>query len=38
MECLRTLGIGHRRGGYRNPESQAYVESWFGKLKEREVW
>ena len=20
------------------PESQAFIESWFGKLKEREVW
>ena len=32
------LGIRHRRGGYRDPESQAFIESWFGKLKEREVW
>ncbi len=32
------LGIKHRRGGYRDPESQAFIESWFGKLKEREVW
>jgi putative transposase len=31
------LGIRHRRGGYRDPESQAFIESWFGKLKEREV-
>ena len=30
--------IRHRRGGYRDPESQAFIESWFGKLKEREVW
>ena len=35
---LAELGIGHRRGGYRDPESQAFIESWFGKLKEREVW
>jgi putative transposase len=35
---LRELGITHRRGGYRDPESQAFIESWFGKLKEREVW
>src|SRR5262249_51595494 len=34
---LAELGIGHRRGGYRDPESQAFIESWFGKLKEREV-
>ncbi|MGH3555435.1 MAG: IS3 family transposase [Mycobacterium sp.] len=35
---LTQLGIRHRRGGYRDPESQAFIESWFGKLKEREVW
>jgi putative transposase len=35
---LFELGIGHRRGGYRDPESQAFIESWFGKLKQREVW
>lgn len=35
---LGKLGIKHRRGGYRDPESQAFIESWFGKLKEREVW
>jgi putative transposase len=35
---LAELAIRHRRGGYRDPESQAFIESWFGKLKEREVW
>ena len=35
---LAELEIRHRRGGYRDPESQAFIESWFGKLKEREVW
>jgi putative transposase len=35
---LAKLGIRHRRGGYRDPESQAFIESWFGKLKQREVW
>ena len=30
--------ITHRRGGYRDPESQAFIESWFGKLKERLLW
>jgi putative transposase len=35
---LGELGIQHRRGGYRDPESQAFIESWFGKLKQREVW
>src|SRR6266513_4596813 len=34
---LGELGMKHRRGGYRDPESQAFIESWFGKLKEREV-
>ena len=29
---------GGRRGGYRDPESQASIESWFSKLKERLVW
>ncbi len=37
-QTLSGLGIRHRRGGYRDPESQAFIESWFGKLKEREVW
>ena len=32
------LGVTHRRGGYRDPESQALIESWFGKLKQRLVW
>ena len=36
--ALAELGIRHRRGGYRDPESQAFIESWFGKLKQREVW
>ncbi|MCA1701059.1 MAG: IS3 family transposase [Actinobacteria bacterium] len=35
---LQTLGVCHRRGGYRDPESQAFIESWFAKLKERCVW
>jgi putative transposase len=26
-----------RRPGH-DPESQAFIESWFGKLKEREAW
>jgi putative transposase len=36
--ALSRLGIAHRRGGYRDPESQAFIESWFAKLKERCVW
>jgi putative transposase len=35
---LARQGITHRRGGYRDPESQAFIESWFGKLKQRCVW
>jgi putative transposase len=35
---LRALGVAHRRGGYRDPESQAFIESWFSKLKERLIW
>jgi putative transposase len=35
---LLDQGVRHRRGGYRDPESQAFIESWFSKLKEREVW
>lgn len=35
---MAELGIRHGRGGYRNPESQAFIENWFGELKQREVW
>ena len=35
---LAELEITHRRGGYRDPESQAFIESWFSKLKERLIW
>jgi len=35
---LAEHGVSHRRGGYRDPESQAFIESWFGKLKQRLVW
>ena len=35
---LVEFGVTHRRGGYRDPESQAFIESWFGKLKQRLVW
>ena len=37
-QVLSGLGVAHRRGGYRDPESQAFIESWFSKLKERCVW
>jgi len=35
---LAELGVTHRRGGYRDPESQAFIESWFSKLKQRCIW
>jgi transposase InsO family protein len=35
VAAVSGLGIAHRRGGDRDPESQAFIESWFGKLKER---
>jgi transposase InsO family protein len=35
---LKELGIVHRRGGYGDPESQVFIESWFSKLDERCVW
>jgi putative transposase len=35
---LAAHGVAHRRGGYRDPESQAFIESWFSKLKQRCIW
>jgi putative transposase len=35
---LLARGITHRRGGYRDPESQAFIESWFGQFKKRLAW
>ena len=35
---LTEHGIIHRRGGHRDPESQAFIESWFSKLKQRLIW
>ena len=35
---LTELGITHRRGGYRDPESQAFIKSWSSKLKQRCIW
>ena len=35
---LSTRGVTHRRGGYRAPESQAFIESWFGQFKKRCAW
>ena len=37
-QLLSGLGIAHRRGGYRDPEWQAFIESWFRYLKERVIW
>jgi putative transposase len=37
-ENLAEHGVTRRRGGYRDPESQAFIESWFGRVKERLVW
>jgi transposase InsO family protein len=35
---LSARGATHRRGGYRYPESQAFIESWFGQFKKRCAW
>jgi putative transposase len=35
---LSARGVGHRRGGYRDPESQAFIESWFAQFKKRCAW
>ena len=35
---LSARRITHRRGGYRDPESQAFIESWFGQFKKRLAW
>jgi putative transposase len=35
---LSARGVLHRRGGYRDPESQAFIESWFGQFKKRCAW
>ena len=35
---LAEHGVTHRRGGYRDLECQAFIESWFSKLKLRCVW
>ncbi|HEX2904416.1 MAG TPA: DDE-type integrase/transposase/recombinase [Jatrophihabitans sp.] len=32
---LSARGVTHRLGGYRDPESQAFIESWFGQFKKR---
>ena len=37
-EHLSARGVTHRRGGYRDPESQAFIESWFGQFKKRCAW
>ena len=35
---LPARGLAHRRGGYRDPGSQAFVESWFGQFTKRLAW
>jgi putative transposase len=35
---LSARGVTHRRGGYRDPESPAFIESWFGRFKKRCAW
>lgn len=35
---LSDRGVTHRRGGYRDPQSQAFIESWFGQFKKRCAW
>lgn len=35
---LSGLGVTQRRGGYRDPENWAFIESSFRYLKERCVW
>ena len=35
---LSARGVTHRRGGYRDPESHAFIESWFGQFKKRCAW
>ena len=35
---LSDRNLTHRRGGYRDPESQAFIESWFGQFKKRCAW
>jgi putative transposase len=37
-QVLSSVSVTHRRGGYRDPESQAFIESWFSKLNERCIW
>lgn len=32
---LAEHGVAHRRGGYRDPEREAFIESWFSTLKRR---
>ncbi len=35
---LSARGVAHRCGGYRDPESQAFIESWFCRFKKRCAW
>lgn len=35
---LSARGVTHPRGGYRDPESQAFIQAWFGQFKKRCAW
>jgi putative transposase len=35
---LSARDVTHRRGGYRDPESQAFIQSWFGQFNKRCAW
>lgn len=36
--AVKSFGFTFTRTGYNTPEENAYIESFFGKLKEEEVW
>lgn len=38
QSAVKSFGITFTRTGYNTPEENAYIESFFGKLKEEEVW
>lgn len=35
---LSARGVTHHRGGYREPESPAFIESWFAQFTKRCAW
>lgn len=38
QEAVKSFGFTFTRTGYDSPQENAYIESFFGKLKEEEVW